>query len=71
MKKYSNVALVAGLIGLLIFVVIFVNLVPTVANAQVAATNNANVTGAASSLTGLITLVFVAVGIIAIVKYLG
>ena len=71
MEKYGNTALIAGLIGILIFVVIFVNLVPTVANAQVAATNNANVTGASAALTGLITLIFVAMGIVAIVKFVG
>jgi hypothetical protein len=71
MKVYGNAALIAGLIGVLIFTVIFTALIPTVANSQVAATNNANVTGAASSLTGLITLVFVAMGVVAIVKFVG
>ena len=71
MQKYGNSALIAGLMGVLIFVVIFVNLVPTVANAQTAATTNANVTGASLAMTGLITLIFVAMGIVAIVKFLG
>lgn len=70
MYKYGA-DLIAGLIGVLIFVVIFVALIPTVANSQVAATNNANVTGAAASLTGLISLIFVAMGLVAIVKFVG
>ena len=63
--------MISGLIGVLIFVVIFVALIPTVANSQVAATNNANVTGAAASMTGLISLIFVAMGLVAIVKFVG
>lgn len=56
--------MIGGIIGAVIFVVIFAAMIPTVANSQVAATNNANVTGAASSLTSLISLIFVAMGIL-------
>jgi hypothetical protein len=70
MQKYGE-NMISLIIGAVIFVVVFVALVPTVANAQVAATNNANVTGAAASLTGLITLLFVAMGIIAMFRFIG
>jgi len=74
MKKYSNAALIAGMIGLLIFLLVFVAVIPTVATQQAAATNlsaaGANVTGASNAVLALTTLIFVAVGIITIVKYL-
>jgi uncharacterized membrane protein len=70
MQKYGE-NMISLIIGAVIFVVVFVALVPTVANSQVAATNNANVTGAAASLTGLITLLFVAMGIIAMFRFIG
>lgn len=63
--------LIGGIIAVLIFLVIGVNLVPTVANAQVAATGNANVTGAANALVGLTSLVFAALLIVKAVSFMG
>jgi hypothetical protein len=71
MQKYGVVNLIAGLIAVLIFFVIGVNLVPTVANAQAAATSNANVTGAANALTQLVSVIFVALIIIKGVSFMG
>ena len=69
MKQYGAEGMVSGIIQLLIFVIVAVNLIGPTANAQVAATTNANVTGAANSLTGLITTIFVAVILVAITRY--
>ena len=67
--------MIAGLVGVVLFIVIFVAVIPTVANIQQDSTNQsqkgANVTGATLSLATLTTLVFVAVGIVASVKFIG
>lgn len=63
--------MIAGLIGVLIFVVIAVNLVPTVAVAQAVALQNGNVTGATAALVGLVALIFTALIIVSVVKFLG
>lgn len=61
--------MISGLLSLLVFVLVAVNLIAPVANAQVAATNNANVTGAAASLTALMTTLFVAVILVAVTRF--
>jgi len=75
MDKYGQSAMIAGLVGVVLFIVIFVAVIPTVANIQQDSTNQtqkgANVTGAAFSLASLTTLVFVAAGIVAAVKFIG
>lgn len=70
--KYRGIGnVIQGLIGVLIFVVIAANLIPTVANAQQAALNNTNVTGAAAAMTGLLALIFVALIVVAVVRFMG
>jgi cellobiose-specific phosphotransferase system component IIC len=69
MKQYGEGSMISGLLSLLVFVLVAVNLIAPVANAQVAATNNANVTGAAASLTGLMTTLFVAVILVAVTRF--
>lgn len=63
---------VQWILGVVIFVAIFAALIPTVANVQQDSTNQsqkgANVTGAAYSLATLITLMFVAGGIIVLFR---
>jgi NADH:ubiquinone oxidoreductase subunit 6 (subunit J) len=75
MKTFGQSALIAGMIGVLIFVVIFASVIPTVANQQQDSLNlsqkGANVTGASNSLAALTTLVFVAAGVVALVKFVG
>ena len=78
MQKYSDAAMIGGLIGIMIFVVIFASVIPTVASEVAGSANNSNVysrgqnvTGAANSLLVLVTLVFVAIGIVAVVNFLG
>lgn len=56
------------MIGVLIAVVFFFALIPTIATEQAAAVANANITGGASTLIGLTVLIIVAVFILSIYK---
>lgn len=55
---------IMGLIISMLGIVVGTNLVPTVANDVYAARNSGNVTGGASSLLALVTLIFVVVVVI-------
>jgi hypothetical protein len=75
MKKYSETSMVAGIIMTVIAIVIAISFIAPIATNVAAATNNSNVysvgqnvTGAANTLTGLTTLLFVAFVIITVYK---
>lgn len=70
MRKYGAEGMISGLLGLLIFVIVAVNLVAPVANTTAAATSNANVTGATNSLTGLVPVIFVATILVAVTRFI-
>ena len=78
MEKYGVAAMIAGLMGIVIFVVVLANVIPTVSTEVAASTNTSNafsrgqnVTGAGNAMLALTPLIFVATGIVAIVKFLG
>ena len=77
MKQYG-IEGIAGILGLVLAIFIFVATIPTVGTAQVAAVGNgsgiagygnANITGAAASMTGLFTLLWVAIGLVLFSKF--
>jgi hypothetical protein len=58
--------MIIGLIGIVIFVVIALSLAPTVANQTVAASGNANMTAAGTSLLNLTPLLYAVIIVVAI-----
>jgi hypothetical protein len=67
MRGQTN--LIVGLIGLVIFVLIALNLTPTVATQTATAAANTNLTAAGISLVNLAPLLFVVIIITAILGY--
>lgn len=62
--------LIVGLIGLVIFVIIALNLAPTVANQSELTALNGNITAAGSSLARLTPLLYVVIIIVAILGFM-
>ena len=62
--------MIIGLIGLVIFVIIALNLAPTVANQSEFTALNANVTTAGSALTRLTPLLYIVIIIVAILGFM-
>lgn len=74
MKMRGFVENIPMLVATVLFVLIFVAVVPTVGTTAFSVTNGTgtnllggNVTGASNALTGLVPLIFVAIGIVALV----
>ena len=62
--------MIIGLIGLVIFVIIALNLAPTVANQSENTALNANVTTAGAALTRLTPLLYIVIIIVAILGFM-
>jgi len=62
--------MIIGLIGLVIFVIIALNLAPTVANQSEFTALNANVTTAGAALTRLTPLLYIVIIIVAILGFM-
>lgn len=77
MKKYGMEASVVGVIGMVLFVLIATNTVPTVASATNAATwngtsgvTNVNLTNGSLPLTQLMPLLYVALILVGVTRFL-
>lgn len=75
MPKRGFVENIPMLIGTALFVLIFVAVIPTVGTTAFSVTNGTgttllggNVSGAANAMTGLVPLIFVAIGIVGLVS---